>query len=296
MPLVPWRMGRPLVWDATCVDTLAPSHLPGTSSNAGRAASMAEDLKRRKYATLGSSYIFEAFGVETLGPWGPSARRVYKEIAARLIDATRDQKAEKEGGLGRLPPINRPDETQLSTEDANKSRLVTIIRWVVEVINRRLKGDLLTNVFKEPLGNSPYANDIIEIIKERRKLPNLLGKYVVQNNVHRQRAAFRNITDAEVVEITRFSRLTIEELVLLALGTYQIKLARSYLGELVCNGVYQIEICETAIPNLRQYGINIKPGVLLRGRIRSRLKGNKMYYSYIYLFSIQRSPITCSSQ
>lgn len=93
LTLVPWKMGRPLVWDATCVDTLAPSHLPGTSSDAGHAASAAEDLKRRKYAALGSGYIFEAFGVETLGPWGPGARRVYKDLASRLIDATGDQRA-----------------------------------------------------------------------------------------------------------------------------------------------------------------------------------------------------------
>lgn len=93
MTLVPWRMGRPLVWDATCVDTLAPSHLPSTSVNAGSAASCAEDLKRRKYASLGSGYLFEAFGVETLGPWGPSARRLYRDLSARLIDTSGDQRA-----------------------------------------------------------------------------------------------------------------------------------------------------------------------------------------------------------
>ncbi|CAH2226484.1 jg13502, partial [Pararge aegeria aegeria] len=27
MTIVPWWMGRSLVWDATCVDTLAASHL-----------------------------------------------------------------------------------------------------------------------------------------------------------------------------------------------------------------------------------------------------------------------------
>ncbi|XP_048001834.1 uncharacterized protein LOC125238542 [Leguminivora glycinivorella] len=88
MTLVPWSMGRPLVWDATCVDTLAPSHIPSTKVGAGAAASSAEDLKRRKYANLGSSYIFAAFGVETLGPWGPSARRLYEELSKRLIDAS----------------------------------------------------------------------------------------------------------------------------------------------------------------------------------------------------------------
>jgi hypothetical protein len=75
------------------VDTLAPTHLPGTKINAGTAASSAEDLKRRKYASLGSGYLFEAFGVETLGPWGPSARRLYKDLSARLVDTTGEQRA-----------------------------------------------------------------------------------------------------------------------------------------------------------------------------------------------------------
>ncbi|XP_047984805.1 uncharacterized protein LOC125225240 [Leguminivora glycinivorella] len=93
MTLVPWSMGRPLVWDATCVDTLAPSHVPVTSVAAGAAASSAESIKRRKYATLGTSYIFAAFGVETLGPWGPSARLLYKDLSSRLIETSGDQRA-----------------------------------------------------------------------------------------------------------------------------------------------------------------------------------------------------------
>ena len=93
MSLVPWKMGRPLVWDATCVDTLAPSHLPSTAGCACAAAASAETLKRRKYSNLIDNYIFEPFGVETLGSWGPSARSLYKEIAKRLVDASRDQRA-----------------------------------------------------------------------------------------------------------------------------------------------------------------------------------------------------------
>jgi hypothetical protein len=37
--------------------------------------------------------MFAAFGVETLGPWGPSARRLYKDLATRLIEASGDQRA-----------------------------------------------------------------------------------------------------------------------------------------------------------------------------------------------------------
>lgn len=93
MTLIPWRMGRPLVWDATCVDTLAPSHLPATQKVAGAAAELAEGLKRRKYSNLSSCYMFVPFGVETLGPWGPSAKLLFKDVSKRLVDATCDQNA-----------------------------------------------------------------------------------------------------------------------------------------------------------------------------------------------------------
>ena len=93
MTLVPWKMGRPLVWDATCVDTLAPSHLPRTSSEVGAAAVSAESHKRRKYAGLSNAYVFEPFAVETLGPWGPGAHRLYRELAKRLTECSGDQRA-----------------------------------------------------------------------------------------------------------------------------------------------------------------------------------------------------------
>lgn len=93
MTLIPWKMGRPLVWDATCVDTLAPSHLAGTSVRAGSAATSAESLKRRKYVNLDRGYLFEPFGVETLGPWGPGAHEIYKDLSKLLIESTGDQNA-----------------------------------------------------------------------------------------------------------------------------------------------------------------------------------------------------------
>ncbi|KAI8440938.1 hypothetical protein MSG28_009235 [Choristoneura fumiferana] len=61
MSLVPWKTGRPLVWDATC---------SGTAAKAGSAANSAELLKRRKYAQLNNGHVFAPFGVDTLGTWG----------------------------------------------------------------------------------------------------------------------------------------------------------------------------------------------------------------------------------
>ncbi|XP_073960116.1 uncharacterized protein [Choristoneura fumiferana] len=93
MTLIPWSRGRPLVWDATCVDTLAPSHIHATSGQAGAAAASAESNKRRKYAALGEACIFTPFGVETLGPWGPEAKQLFRQISSRLVDTSRDRRA-----------------------------------------------------------------------------------------------------------------------------------------------------------------------------------------------------------
>ncbi|XP_072937198.1 uncharacterized protein [Epargyreus clarus] len=93
LTLVPWKQGRSLVWDATCVDTMAPSHIQATSMRAGAAAESAEAVKRRKYANISQSYMFVPFAVETMGPWGPEAKHFYKELSSRLIEASGDPRA-----------------------------------------------------------------------------------------------------------------------------------------------------------------------------------------------------------
>jgi hypothetical protein len=93
MSLIPWKMGRALVWDATCADTLAASYLPSTSQRAGAAADARENIKARKYNCLGAQYEFVAFGVETLGPWGKGARELHKALGKRLREATGDPRA-----------------------------------------------------------------------------------------------------------------------------------------------------------------------------------------------------------
>ena len=70
MTLVPLKVGRPFVWNANCVATLATSHVASTAGYAGAAAAAAETLK---YSNLVGCFSFEPFGVETLGSWGPSA-------------------------------------------------------------------------------------------------------------------------------------------------------------------------------------------------------------------------------
>jgi hypothetical protein len=81
-----------LVWDFTCPDTLAPSHLNHSSQAAGSAAERAEVLKQTKYAELVASgdFLFAPIAIETLGAWGPSALSICAEIGGRIAALTGD--------------------------------------------------------------------------------------------------------------------------------------------------------------------------------------------------------------
>jgi hypothetical protein len=46
--LIPWSKGQSLIWDVTCVDTLADSYIRKTSIIAGSAA---EEASKRKHET-----------------------------------------------------------------------------------------------------------------------------------------------------------------------------------------------------------------------------------------------------
>ena len=66
--LIPWQAGRSLIWDVTVADSLATSHLPITSQQAGGAAESASDRKETKYTELARSNILVPISFERLGP------------------------------------------------------------------------------------------------------------------------------------------------------------------------------------------------------------------------------------
>ena len=86
--LLPWRCGRPLIWDFTCIDTVAKSHLRLSAHGAGRAAAAAEDAKRRKYDELATQYEFMPLAVETFGATGPVAREFLGRVGLLLAKET----------------------------------------------------------------------------------------------------------------------------------------------------------------------------------------------------------------
>jgi hypothetical protein len=88
--LIPWSRGRCVTWDVTSPDTLAPSHLPSSATQAGSAAARAEAAKTLKYAALATTHVFVPLAFETLGAWGAEANAFVSELGRRMRAVTGD--------------------------------------------------------------------------------------------------------------------------------------------------------------------------------------------------------------
>ena len=91
--IVPWKMGKLLVWDVTCVDTLAPSHRVLATRGAGVVADEAEHHKKLKYSNLDSTPLFTPVAIETLGAMGKEALSFLKELGYRILASTCEPQA-----------------------------------------------------------------------------------------------------------------------------------------------------------------------------------------------------------
>lgn len=201
-----------------------------------------------------------------------------------------------------VPPSKSRNETQLTTEQSNEARSVTMCRWVVEVVNGRFKRDFkllrekyfnrslphmftdfriaaaILNHFHQPMSDSIYAEAFLNTIRNKMDTLNFLFTYVERKRLNSRRADFLRI---EANDIQNFPRLTEEHVIILSLGTYQVKLAKSYSSEHLRNGLYLIETYrENALEDLSDYGMDENVW-MLRGRIQSRHVRSRTYYCYI---------------
>lgn len=70
--MILWSTSKPLLWDATCPDTLAPSYVALATSEDGAVAAQAEERKKIKYSHLSSTHRFVPM-IETLEDFSLSA-------------------------------------------------------------------------------------------------------------------------------------------------------------------------------------------------------------------------------
>ena len=83
--MIPWEMGKQLVWDVTVVDALAPSRLKqGSLCNPETTATEDEVRKIEKYRELtDNGYIFQAVALEVHGSLGESSEIFITTIVSR---------------------------------------------------------------------------------------------------------------------------------------------------------------------------------------------------------------------
>ena len=85
--VVPWQRGEILVWDATCSDTFAASHMGIAVREPGAVAAVAaaaEHSKRSKYCDLDATHHFVPIAV------GQDVRNFFREVARRVMDVTNE--------------------------------------------------------------------------------------------------------------------------------------------------------------------------------------------------------------
>ena len=84
LTVLPWANGRCLVWDFTCPDTLAASHLNRAVLGSGVVANDAESRKSIKYSSLSALYRFIPIAIETLGEPGDEALSFFMTLVSAL--------------------------------------------------------------------------------------------------------------------------------------------------------------------------------------------------------------------
>ena len=174
----------------------------------------------------------------------------------------------KQNYIPYMPSFMPKNEKQLSCRDANYSRTVTQVRWVVEAVHRIVKkkwkilsvdfqnqslvkvkpyfqiAGALHNMYGKPLQiETDFANKIIPHLISNYSNENSLYEYCTEKNYFNKRFKYQNIQEADFPD---FPQLEDEHLKLFSLGSYQLGMAVSYIAELfnfgTCNMyVFKVE-------------------------------------------------------
>ncbi len=118
---------------------------------------------------------------------------------------------------------------------------------------------------------------------------NLLAELVSAKRLNRRSASF---VDMSGDSIPGFPLLTLDDLRILALCSYQLKQALSYYAEhSKADGRYLIQLCRHTGPlELTSHSISAKDPMLIRGRLQSRHQNSTKYFIYI-LVDVEKSGV-----
>ena len=85
---MPWKSSKLLAWDATALDSFAPSYSALASVEAGLVAAQAEERKQSNYLHLATSHISIPMAIETRAVFGPEVKNFICQLGHRLEQVT----------------------------------------------------------------------------------------------------------------------------------------------------------------------------------------------------------------
>lgn len=197
------------------------------------------------------------------------------------------------------------NKSQLTTAEANASRLVTALRFVVEARNGHLKGiwkifsmtwssiplkhldvdvricaALLNRYFCSIESNKGIADEVSRRMLEKLNTRNEFSDIVKTSEFQENMKNFAQFDDLDSLPI-----LTPLHLIYIALGTYQIKEAASYCQENMKNNgsIFKISTFPEGLNNyfFGSYQVNEQQPRLLHAMFRSRFRSDKKHNTFV---------------
>ena len=89
---MPWKEGKPIIWDSTVVCTVADSYVSGSAREAGTAAKTAAQRKEAKYTTLHGTHLFQPVVVESLGTVEEATSSFLAELGHKISALSGDSR------------------------------------------------------------------------------------------------------------------------------------------------------------------------------------------------------------
>lgn len=212
----------------------------------------------------------------------------------------------------RIPALlqRSQNKKQLTTQEANRSRFVTANRYGVETRNGHIKtmfkifqhewnpltlphlmtdfricASLINAYSKSIESNKGMVDEIGTRMINRLDMPNQLSTIVFRDVFQRKLIQFDRFYDFETLPT-----LTERNLILIALGKYQIRQAASYCQEHLKSNQSEFavfscpdDICQTFFGD---YCSGDKQLKLLMARIKSRFRSNKTHVVYILINTV----------
>ena len=87
---IPWQRGKPLVWDVTFVDSLAPSR----AQQQGSFSTEAKTWKTLKYANIEErGFIFQPIAIDVQEKYGTQTEIFFNCLTKKIIDNTREPRS-----------------------------------------------------------------------------------------------------------------------------------------------------------------------------------------------------------